>query len=167
MANTKLLLLEDVGVLGRSGDVVSVRPGYARNFLVPEGHAVVATKQTLQRRKQLQEERAKRAAADRTRFEAVAKQLEGAVVETLVKVDPEGHMYGSVTAADIAQLVHTKFGMEFDKHYIQIPHALKKTGTHQVALKLPEGVEGSITVKISSEFEAAHAVVIEAEPVKE
>src|SRR5690349_17723137 len=100
----QLLLLQDVDDLGRSGDVVSVKPGFARNFLIPQKKAVVATPFTLRLRDELQKERAKRAEIDKTASEALAQDIEGKVLEIRVKVDPDGHMYGSVGYADIIRL---------------------------------------------------------------
>src|SRR5262245_8691147 len=95
---TKLLLIEDVEDLGRSGDVVSVKPGYARNFLLPRGHAVRADQHALRMQTRLQEERQKRAILEKQEAEKTAAALEGVTLSTIVKVDHEGHMYGSVSA---------------------------------------------------------------------
>src|SRR5579872_4257004 len=100
----QLLLVEDVDDLGRSGEIVKVKPGYARNFLLPRKFAVIADKGTLRMQARLQEERAKRAEVDKKEAEELALTINGKEVSILVKVDPEGHMYGSVSAHDIAHL---------------------------------------------------------------
>lgn len=163
MAQTKLLLLEDVSNLGRSGDIVSVRRGFARNYLVPKGHALPATKQALRRQAQLQEEREKRASADRADAEVIAKKLCVAVLETKVKVDPEGHMYGSVSALDVIRMLSEQLDLEVDKHFVILPHAIKTTGIHKVPFKLQEGVEAEVTLKVISEAANAADVVVEIE----
>ena len=89
----QLLLIEDVEDLGRSGDVVSVKPGYSRNFLLPQKKAVVADKFTLRMQAKLKAERAKRAEIDRQEAESQAQKIEGMVLSIEVKVDPDGHMY--------------------------------------------------------------------------
>lgn len=150
MANNKLLLIEDVEDLGRSGDVVSVRPGYARNFLLPQGFAVVADKRTIRMQARLQEERAKKAVADRKESEELAARLEGMVVETVVKVDHEGHMYGSVSPQDIAALFQAQ-NMPIEKRNVMVKHAIKAVGDFPVQLKLKEGVVANVTVKITPE----------------
>ena len=104
MAN-KLLLLEDVEALGRSGDIVGVKPGYARNFLLPQGLAIIADKRALRMQARLQEERRNRAIVDRKESEELAAKLEGQNLTTIVKVDHDGHMYGSVNVADVADLL--------------------------------------------------------------
>lgn len=163
MANTKLLLLEDVENLGRSGDIVTAKPGFARNFLVPKGHALPATKQALRRQAMLQEERAKKAAADKADAEVVAKKLLAAVLETKVKVDPEGHMYGSVSSLDVVQMIEEQLKFTVDRHHIDMEHPIKETGIHKVAFKLPEGVAAEVTVKVLSESADAGEIVAEIE----
>jgi len=161
MATTKLLLLEDVHALGRAGDLVSVKNGHARNYLTPKGLAVVATKYTLRRQKQLQEERLKKAAEDKHEAEAVATKLEGCIVDVRVKVDPEGHMYGSVSVMDIVHLVEEQHGVVLTKNNIVLEHPLKQTGVHTINIKLPEEVTTTIQVKALSEEASAEEVVAE------
>lgn len=149
MAN-KLLLLEDVEALGRSGDIVSVRPGFARNFLLPQGYAVIASKSAVRMQVRLQEERRKRALVDKQESEAIASQIENLELETVVKVDQEGHMYGSVSAADISHLLQ-KANVTLEKRNIQLKHAIKELGAHKINVKLKEGVTSSFTLKVVPE----------------
>ncbi len=148
---TKLLLIEDVDDLGRSGDIVSVKPGYARNRLVPMGSAVFADKNALRRQARLKEERLKKAADDKKEAEAIAAPLEGKILTTIVKVDHDGHMYGSVSATDIVHLLEEQLSIKLEKRHIQLPHPIKKTGTTNVIVKLPEGVTASFQVKVVAE----------------
>lgn len=148
---TKLLLIEDVEDLGRSGDIVSVKPGYARNRLIPMGAAVVADKNAIKRQARLQEERLKKAAEDKKQSEGLAQAIEGKTVTTSVKVDHEGHMYGSVSIADIVHLVQDQLSMALEKRWVQLKHPIKKTGTYNVIVKLPEGVTAGFHVKVSAE----------------
>jgi len=150
MANTKLLLIEDVEDLGRSGDVVTVRPGYARNFLLPQKVAVVADARTLRMQSRLQEERIKRAQNDKTESDELAAKLQGLQIETIVKVDHEGHMYGSVSALDIVHLIQAQ-GFSIEKRNIVLKHPIKEVGVTEISLKLKEGVESSITLKVVPE----------------
>src|SRR5438445_11042849 len=94
----QLLLLEDVEHLGRKGDVVNAKEGYAYNFLIPKGFALVASESALRRKTKLQEERRKIAETDRKESEELAVRLNGEALTFIVKVDHEGHMYGSVSA---------------------------------------------------------------------
>lgn len=150
MANNKLLLIEDVQDLGRSGDIVSVKPGYARNFLLPQGVAVIADKRTIRMQARLQEERLKQAVADKAESEELAARLEGVVVEKVVKVDHDGHMYGSVTAQDVAELLNAQ-NMPIEKRHVVMKQPIKTVGDFPVQLKLKEGVIATVTVKITPE----------------
>lgn len=146
----QLLLLEDVDALGKKGEVVSAKPGYIRNFLLPRGLAVIASPNTLRKQERLKAEREKQAIIDRQESESLAKQIEGLVLETKVKVDPEGHMYGSVSALDIAQLFHEK-AIPIEKKYIQLTRPIKETGAHKITLKLKEGITVLCELKIIPE----------------
>lgn len=148
---TQVLLLEDVDTLGRSGEVVNVKPGYARNYLFPKRLAVVADKRTLRMQERLREERRKKAVVDRKEAEELASRLDGITLVSIVKVDHEGHMYGSVTIGDIIDLIRDEKNVELEKKSIGIKHAIKATGIHTIPLKLKEGVAASFTLKVMSE----------------
>jgi len=146
----QLLLLKDVHGLGRSGDVVTAKPGFIRNFLLPQKRAVIADKNTLKMQTRLKQEREKQAAVDRKGAEELAVQLKDLVLTTEEKSDREGKMYGSVTALDIARMLQEK-GHTLDRKNIVLPQPLKTIGVHKVELKLIEGVAGSIMVDIQPE----------------
>lgn len=148
---TKLLLTEDVESLGRKGDVVSVKAGYARNYLVPKKLALIASSNTLRIKKRLEDERTKQAIQDRTDSEAVAKNLDGKMVTTFVKVDHDGHMYGSVSIVDILHLLQEQLNVELEKRSLQLKHHLKALGTHKVEVKLKESVTATVNVRIAAE----------------
>ena len=148
---TKLLLIEDVEALGRSGDIVNVKPGYARNFLLPQGFAMIADKKALRQQERLVEERKKQAAEDRKESDAVAARLQGLTLTTVVKVDHEGHMYGSVNAHDIIQLLQDQQKLELEKKSISLKHPIKSTGVHDIHVKLKEGVTATFHLKVMSE----------------
>ena len=156
MAN-KLLLIDDVESLGRSGDIVSVKPGYARNFLLPQGLAMIADKNTIRMQAKLQEERKQRAIKDLDEYNALAARFEEIVLTITVKVDHEGHMYGSVSAGDIADLLQDQAKVEIEKRSIQLKHPIKTTGDHKISLKLKEGVVASVTLQVSPEETAQAA----------
>lgn len=164
----QLLLIEDVDNLGRSGDVVSARPGYARNFLIPQKKAVVADKFTLRMQARLKEERAKRAEVDRKDAEIIAQKINSMVLEIEVKVDPEGHMYGSVAALDIVTAFE-KEGFQLERKNVVLPHPIKEVGVHTIQLKLKEGVPASFTLKINSDkpLPAHRREAVIEEPVQE
>ncbi|HSX38194.1 MAG TPA: 50S ribosomal protein L9 [Chlamydiales bacterium] len=146
----QLLLLEDVDALGRKGEVVTAKPGFVRNFLLPKGLAVIASKNTLRKQEILRAEREKQAIIDRQEAEKLSVQIEGLVLEIKVKVDPDGHMYGSVSASDIAQLFQEQ-GLPIDKKNIVLARPIKEIGTHKIALRLKEQVSVSCSIHIVPE----------------
>lgn len=147
----QLLLLKDVEALGRSGDIVNVKPGYARNYLLPQGLAIIADNRALRMQESLKEERRKRALVDKQESEEIATRIDGLSLTKVVKVDQEGHMYGSVTLADVAELLKNEAHVEIEKKSIQIKHAIKTTGVHAILIKLKEGVTATINLKVMSE----------------
>lgn len=148
---TKLLLREDVEALGRSGDLVKVKPGYARNFLIPQGKAYVADKRSLRLQAKLQEERAKRAIVDKKEAEEHAVMLDALVLTSTVKVDQEGHMYGSVSANDMAQLIEEAARVKLEKRAVQLKHPIRALGEHKVVVRLKEGIKATVTLHIEAE----------------
>lgn len=147
----QLLLIEDIEDLGRSGDIVSTKPGYARNFLLPQKKAVVANKNTLRMQARLKEERAKRAVVDKKEAEDAAARIGAMALTIVVKIDQEGHMYGSVTALDIVRLFENE-GITLEKRNVILPHPIKQLGDHPVQLKLKEGVPAAFTLKVESDI---------------
>jgi large subunit ribosomal protein L9 len=164
----QLLLLQDVDALGKKGDVVSAKSGYVRNFLVPQKLAVIASPNTLRKQERLRQERAKQAIVDLKESEELAKQIESIILETRVKVDPEGHMYGSVSAGDIA-LLFQESGLPVERKYVQLTRPIKATGVHKISLKLKEGVEVTCSLNIIPEGVIAAGIesVVAPIPVEE
>ncbi len=146
----QLLLIEDVDDLGRSGDIVSVKPGYCRNFLLPQKKAVIADKYTLRMQAKLKAERAKKAEIDRSESEALSKQIDGRVLLVEVKVDQDGHMYGSVTTSDVSKLFAAE-GITLDRRCVLLASPIKALGVYPVQLRLKEGVPAQITLKVVGE----------------
>lgn len=148
--SNQLLLIQDVDDLGRSGDIVSVKPGYARNFLLPQKKAVIADKFTLRMQARLQDERKQQAAVDKTASEELAARILGLVVTIHVKVDPDGHMYGSVSAQDIVRLLGEQ-GVSLERKNVVLPQPIKLLGSHPIHLRLKEGIPAQIQLDVVSE----------------
>ena len=148
---TKLLLIKDVHGLGRTGDIVSAKPGYVRNFLLPQGLALIADKKTLGMQARLQAERQKKAAQDKKEAESAAEQLKEKCVTAFVKTDHEGHLYGSVSAADVVRLLQEQHAISVAKQAVQLKHPIKTLGVTTVSLKLPEGIIAQVDVKVLAE----------------
>ena len=147
---TKILLLEDVEHLGKKGELVSVRPGYARNFLLPKKRARIADANSIRMQKKLVDERQKQAVVDKADADLLSEKLREMVVETYVKVDHEGNMYGSVTAYDIVELLG-KQDVIIEKRSVLLDNPLKIAGTHEIKMRLNEGVPARFTLNIIAE----------------
>lgn len=148
--NIEVLLREHVDTLGRCGDVVSVRSGYARNFLFPKKFAVPATDEN----RRVIARRAARIdaeeAAHRESLASVAEALNALVVTTVEKADAEGHLYGSVNAARIAELC-TAAGVEVEEGKVRLEHPLKAVGEHKVEVHLFADLSAEVTVQVQAE----------------
>lgn len=146
----QLVLTEDVDNLGRAGEQVHVRDGYGRNFLVPRGLALMATKQNLKRIEHERKIVEFRVAKQRKDSQAVADRINKAVVQLRRKVGEQGKLYGSVTAQDIGEALAQQ-GIEIDRRKLVLPDALRQLGDVELPLKLPGGVEAVVHVKVVAE----------------
>jgi large subunit ribosomal protein L9 len=151
----QLLLLEDVDNLARKGEIVKVKPGFARNFLIPQGKAVIADKRTLRMQEKLKADRAKQAIADKKEAVELAEQINHKEFTIVVKVDSDGHMYGSVSALDISKLLKDK-GFAVERHYVKLLHPIKTLGVYEISLVLKEGVKASISLEVESDIPLPH-----------
>lgn len=167
MAKQTLLLLEDVEGLGRTGDIVSAAAGFARNYILPRRKGVIATKNAIRMQERLQEERKQKAIVDKADSEKVADSLKGKSYETIVKVDPDGHMYGSVSQHDICEILKSHEGLEIAKKDVVLMHPIKVTGVYAISLKLKEGVVAEITLKVTPETVTMQAPEVPGAPKTE
>lgn len=143
--NTHVLLQADVENLGTGGEVVKVRPGFARNYLLPRGLAVQATPSNLARVEELKQAAAARKSQEIAAAQELAKKLEGSSVKIARSFGEEGKMYGSVTSKDIVEAFE-KSGLSFDRKNIHLAEPLKTLGSFDVPVKLHSTV--SINVKV-------------------
>jgi len=148
-----ILLLKDVEHVGHQGEIAKVKSGYAFNYLVPKGLAMIATRAALRRQEKLREERRIRAEQEKKEALQIAEKLQVMLLEIDVKVDHEGHMYGSVSALQIVDLVREKSGIELEKRYVQLKKPIKEIGVFDVPLRFKEGVSAQIQVKITAQQE--------------
>jgi len=150
------LLLEDVYGLGHKGDLIEgnkVKPGYMRNFLSPKGKAVVADKGTLRMRERLQKEREEQAKLDKSEAEKLATLINGKEFSVNVKVDPDGHMYGSVGVSDLLKIFKDEIGVELDRHAIRLAKPFKSRGRFPINFVLKENVPAECHLVILGEGE--------------
>jgi len=147
----QVLLLKDVPNLGKAGTVKSVADGYARNYLFPQKLAVPATPEAMKQAEAIRKAALRRQQQMEEEAEALAKELEPISLTFKAKAGESGKLYGSVTAAHIAEALSAKMGMEFDKRKIDLEEPLKELGEHQVRIKLSPTVSASIRVVIEPE----------------
>ncbi len=144
----KIVLRDDVANLGSKGDLIEVADGYARNFLVPRGFALVASKgvikqaEAMRRNREARELRLKEAAL------AVAKQLEGVAIEIKVRAGEGGKLFGSVTPTDIADAISANIDSEIDRRSLDLIEPIKGLGEFSVTVKLHADVAPTVTVVI-------------------
>src|SRR6476469_1393224 len=152
MAHTKVLLREDVDDLGARGEIVRVRAGYARNYLLPRKLAVEATAGNV---KGIEQERAallKKEAKERATAESQSQQMGSLVLEFRRKAGEQGALYGSVTSMDIADALQER-GYEIDRHRIHLREPLKRLGEYSVPVRLHRDVSIALQVKVLPEGE--------------
>ena len=147
----KVILLADVSKLGKEGDLVDSKSGYARNFLFPRKLAVEATPENLENWKEM---KAKEAAdeAERVRqSEETKKLLESKSVDLKAKGGEGGRLFGAITAKDIAERMDELFNVKIDKKKIVLSENIKATGNHKITVKLHGDITADITVVVTAE----------------
>ncbi len=157
MATTTILLREDIENLGGRGEVVKVKAGYARNYLLPKGIASLATKGNI---KQIERERStllKKAATEKSTAEAQAAQMKDIALTFERKAGEGGTLFGSVTTMDIAEALQKK-GYEIDRRKIALKDTIKETGDYTASVKLHREVTLEIPVTVRAEGEAEKSV---------
>ncbi len=150
MATTKILLREDFENIGGRGEIVTVKAGYARNYLIPRGFALLATKGNI---KQVEQERThllKKAAVEQTTAEAQREQMSGISLSFERKVGETGQLFGSVTSMDITNAL-TEKGYEIDRRQVQLKDVIKETGEFTVPVRLYRDVILEVPVSVLPE----------------
>lgn len=145
-----IILRDDVDGLGNKGDTVTVADGYARNFLLPKGLALVAAPGAVAQADAMKRGRDARDAADRARAEEIAKVLVPQVISVSARAGSEGKLFGSVTTADIATAVETQTGIELDRRDISTEEPIRELGQHTATVKLHNEVSFVLTVDVAT-----------------
>jgi large subunit ribosomal protein L9 len=153
----KVLLCEDVRSLGWLGDIVEVNDGYARNYLLPQGLAKVATEANVRAIADEKARRSEQRIHDRKRLEEAAKKVEGAEVVLAAKANEQGVLFGSIAAEAIAQNLRGQ-GFEVADEVVQLPSHIKQVGTHTVKLEFDKDLTAQVTVVVVPEGGVAASV---------
>ena len=150
--SVKVLLASDVDRLGWFGDVVEVSTGYARNYLLPRGLAVLATEGNLRSLAKEKASRAEQRIQDRGHLESIARAVEGAEAVVAAKANEQGHLFGSVGNRQIAANLREQ-GFDVADEVVQLPEHIKQVGTSVVRLKFADDLIATVNVIIVSEQE--------------
>jgi len=147
MRNVQVILSEDVQSLGQAGELVNVKPGFAFNYLIPQGKAIAATeasKRELEHQRRVITEKVRR---ELEVLEGERKKIDGVVVEITAQAGEEGKLFGSVTTLQISEKLAEQ-GIDVDRRRIDLPEAIKTLGEHAVVVKLHRQLTATIKVKV-------------------
>ena len=152
MPTTEVILTEKVPNLGSEADLVKVKSGYARNFLLPQGKAIEKSAGAVHRINVLKKKRAEREAKELNDAQELARRIGKLKSSFELETGEQGKAFGSVTASDIADKIRAELGgnMEFDRHSIVLAKPLKDSGKHDVEIKLHHDITATVTVTIGS-----------------
>jgi large subunit ribosomal protein L9 len=146
----EVILREDIKTLGRAGEMVRVKPGYARNYLLPQGLAYEATEGNKKRIAAETRVRTVRSQAERSEAEKAAATLSEVALTLTGKAGEEGKLFGSITSQDIADAL-ARQGHTIDRRRIELEHPIKTTGTHTVTVRLHPEVHADVRVSVIAE----------------
>jgi large subunit ribosomal protein L9 len=149
MGQVKLILQENVPNLGDAGDLIAVKPGYARNFLVPQGKAIPATDARIRESEHIKRVVAEKIARELKTHTAMRDRIGNLEIEVSAKAGEEGKLFGSVTTPQIVELLAEK-GVEIDRRKIELDEPIKTVGEHQVPIRLHRDVIATLKVKVSA-----------------
>jgi large subunit ribosomal protein L9 len=146
----RVVLRTDLDQVGKRGDIVDVSDGYARNFLLPKGHAIVATKGVTTQANSMRRARDLKDAKDREAAELVARTLVPMVIRIPARAGTgnDAKLFGSVTATDVVEAVADQAKVTLDRRRLRLDEPIKTLGTHEVPVKLHSDVEFRITVDV-------------------
>jgi large subunit ribosomal protein L9 len=146
----RVVLRDDVESLGNKGDLVDVADGYARNYLVPRGLAIKATRGVVAQADAMRRNREAREVRDRQAAEALVPQLAAKRISVSVRAGEGGKLFGSVTTADVVAAVAEQTGIELDRKQVELAESIREVGEYEVAVKLDAGVETTLALEITA-----------------
>jgi large subunit ribosomal protein L9 len=173
MPTTEIILTEKIEHLGAEADIVKVKAGYARNFLIPHGKAIEVTPANRKRLSSLQAKRAEREVRELNEAEDLARKINKLKISMELETGEQGKAFGSITAADLAERINSELGAgaNIDRHRIHLEKPIKESGAHEVTVKLHQDVSAKFTVNVnekgSEEAEKAKAEAAERADEKE
>jgi len=154
MAHTEVILTTNLPPLGAEADIVRVRRGYARNFLVPQGKALEVSKGALRSLNHLKQKRAEREAREVTAAEELASRINKLKLTLTLETGAQGKAFGSITAKDLTEKIEAELkDVTLPKHAVQLDKGIKESGDHEISVRLHPDVTAKLKVKIA----AAHS----------
>lgn len=150
MPSTELILTDNVPGLGAEADIVKVRRGYARNYLLPQGKAHEVTAANMRQLENLKKKRAEREAHELNEAEELSRRISKMRVTFTLETGETGKAFGSLTAQDIVTRIKNEIGADIDRHKIVLEHPIKTTGEHSVAIKLHHDVPTNFVFQVKS-----------------
>jgi large subunit ribosomal protein L9 len=147
----RVVLRSDIAGVGKRGDMLDVADGYARNFLVPAGKAIVASAGVTGQAAAMRRSRDLRDARDREGAEAIAQKVVPMVIKIGARAGREGRLFGSITPSDVVEAVREQAGVVIDRHKLLDHEPLKTLGTHDVGVRLHPDVEFRLTIEVVSD----------------
>ena len=146
----KVILKEDVQNLGQQGDVVEVKPGYARNYLMPQKLAILFTKQQKKSIEEAQRVEERKLEREKDQLESVLKQVEDLSLSLKMQSEEDSKLFGSVTKLDIVKLLEEN-GVTIDKKYVDLSSPIKTLGEHKVSIMFTKEMSASFTLTVEKE----------------
>ncbi len=159
MPSTQIILTENVPGLGAEADVVKVRRGYARNFLLPTGKADEVTPRAMRQLDTLKAKRAEREARELNEAEDLARRIAKLKVSFVLHTGETGKAFGSITANDLAERLKQELNRDVDRHLLGLEHPIKTTGEHEVPIKLHPDVTAKFKFNVNPSAEPKPEVV--------
>jgi large subunit ribosomal protein L9 len=147
----KIVLRQDVETLGKKGDLVDVADGYARNYLVPRGLAMKATKGVVTQSESMRRSREAKETRDREASQKIAAQLGSQTIQVKARAGEGGKLFGSVTASDVADAVLAQTGVELDRRKVVLDEPIRELGDAEVQVRLPAEVVVAVAVAVVPE----------------
>lgn len=144
----KVILASDVDKLGHKGDIVTVADGYARNYLVPKGLAMFASKGALKQAEDMQRARAERVRKEKEAAAARVASLGASPVYISARPGEGGRLFGSVTKSDVARAIEEQLNEQIDRHLIRLDDPIRRLGRHEVEVHLHDEVNALVTVEV-------------------
>jgi large subunit ribosomal protein L9 len=165
----EVILTEKIESLGFEADVVKVRAGFARNFLIPRGKALEVTPVALRKLNQLKVKRAEREAAELNEAEELSRRINKLKLNFELETGETGKAFGSITAADIADRLKAELGAkgEIDRHKIHLERPLKESGSHEISIKLHHNVSATLHITVKAKGAAEGEVQADSEQAEE